>query len=252
MRALRFEKDVPHPATGKYGRDASGEFNGMLYGTVGELIDKQLLPMTHAQALIGAKGVARELNRVGITSIQDMSRLEEISRRQLYHANIERSFTDTRIFSDLRDRGELTVRVYSMLPLRQWPGLAAAGIRPRSGDGWLSFGGLKDLADNGYMLEPYADTPKYRGGWTFRMVDEAFEERQIVESDRAGWDMGMHVIGDLALRPRSTGTTAITVHAIVASACTPGTRIPTTSRAGRGVAAGLARRALRDRARARS
>jgi len=200
MRALRFEKGVPDPATGKYGRDAAREFTGMLYGTVGELVDKQLPPMTHAQALIGARGVARELNRVGITSIQDMSRIEEISRQQLYHANIERSFTDTRIFSDLRDRGELTVRVYSMLPLRQWPGLAGAGIRPRSGDRWLSFGGLKDLADNGYMLEPYADTPGYRGGWTFRMVDEAFEERQIVESDRAGWDMGMHVIGDLALR----------------------------------------------------
>jgi predicted amidohydrolase YtcJ len=159
MRALRFDKAVADPATGKYGRDAAGEFTGMLYGTVGELIDKQLPPMTHAQALIGARGVARQLNRVGITSIQDMSRIEEISRRQLYHANIERSFTDTRIFGDLRDRGELTVRVYAMLPLRQWPDLAGAGIRPRSGDRWLSFGGLKDLADNGYMLEPYADTP---------------------------------------------------------------------------------------------
>src|SRR5258706_1765994 len=50
------------------------------------------------------------------------------------------------------------------------------------------------------MIEPYADRPGYRGAWTFRMVDEAFEERLIVESDRAGFDMGMHVIGDLALR----------------------------------------------------
>jgi predicted amidohydrolase YtcJ len=32
------------------------------------------------------------------------------------------------------------------------------------------------------------------------MVDEALEERQIVESDRAGFDMTTHVIGDLALR----------------------------------------------------
>src|SRR5207342_2835534 len=75
MKALRFDKANSDPATGRYGRDASGEFTGMLYGTVGELIDKQLPPMTHAQALIGARGVARDLNRVGITSIQDMSRV---------------------------------------------------------------------------------------------------------------------------------------------------------------------------------
>jgi predicted amidohydrolase YtcJ len=200
MRALRFDKAVADPATGRYGRDAAGEFTGMLYGSVGELIDKQLPPMTHAQALIGAKGVARELNRVGITSIQDMARVAAISREQLYHANIERSFTDVRIFSDLRDRGELTLRVYAILPLRQAPRLAAAGIRPKTGDAWLSFGALKDLADNGFMLQPYADNPRYRGGWTFRMVDEASEEKNIVEADRAGFDMTTHVIGDLALR----------------------------------------------------
>jgi predicted amidohydrolase YtcJ len=200
MRALRFDTAVSDPATGRYGRDASGEFTGMLFGTVGELIEKQLPPMSHAQALVGARGVARDLNRVGITSIQDMARVDEISRQQLYHAHIERSFTDLRVFQDLRDRRELTMRVYAIFPLRQWAGLGAAGIRPRTGDAWLSYGALKDLADNGYMLEPYADNPRYRGGWTFRMVDEAFEERQMVDADRAGFDMTTHVIGDLALR----------------------------------------------------
>ena len=172
----------------------------MLYGTVGELIDKQLPPMTHAQALIGARGVARELNRVGITSIQDMARVDALSRQQLYHANIERSFTDTRIFEDLRDRGELTVRVYAMTPLRTWEGLAAVGIRPQSGDAWLSFGALKDLADNGYMLAAL-----FRHARIPRRVDlphgrRGVRGKQIVAADRAGFDMTMHVIGDFALR----------------------------------------------------
>jgi predicted amidohydrolase YtcJ len=200
MRALRFEKAVPDPGTGRYGRDAAGEFTGMLFGSVGELIDKQLPPMTQAQALVGAKGVAKELNRVGITSIQDMSRIEALSREQVYHSNIERSFTDTRVFGDLRERGELTVRVYAILPLRQAGGLASVGIHPGSGDAWLRYGALKDLADSGLMLEPYADNPRYRGAWTFRMVDEPFEEKLVVEADRLGFDMTMHVIGDLALR----------------------------------------------------
>lgn len=200
MKALRFDKSAPDPASGRYGRDSAGAFTGMLYGSVGELIDKQLPPLSHAQALIGAKGVAKDLNRVGITSIQDLTRVEELSRRQLYHAAIERSHTDVRIFRDLRDRGELTLRVYAVQPIRAWAGLASVGIPPHSGDVWLSYGALKDFADNGYMLAPYSDNPGYRGGWTFRMIDEAFEERQIVEADRAGFDMTMHVIGDLALR----------------------------------------------------
>jgi predicted amidohydrolase YtcJ len=199
MRALRFDKAASDPATGRYGRDRAGNFTGMLFGSVGELIDKQLPPLSHAQGLVGARGVARELNRVGITSIQDMARVEAISRQQVYHSHVERSFTDVRIFQDLRDRGELTVRVYAITPIRAWEKLAANGIRPRGGDAWLSFGALKDLADNGFMKQPFADTPGYRGGWTFRMVDEAFEERQIAEADRAGFDVTMHVIGDLAL-----------------------------------------------------
>ena len=199
MKALRFARAVSDPATGRYGRDGAGNFTGMLHGSVGELIDKQLPPFSHAQALIGARGVAKDLNRVGITSIHDMTRVDEVSRQQLYHANVERSFTDVRIFRDLRERGELTLRVYAILPIRSWSGAVSQGIRPHGGDAWLSFGALKDLADNGFMRQPYANNPDYRGGWTFRMIDEAFAEKQIVEADRAGFDMTTHVIGDHAL-----------------------------------------------------
>lgn len=199
MKALRFARAVSDPATGRYGRDGAGNFTGMLYGSVGELIDRQLPPFSHAQALIGARGVAKDLNRVGITSIQDMTRVDEVSRQQLYHANVERSFTDVRIFRDLRERAELTLRVYAILPIRSWSGAVSQGIRAHGGDAWLSFGALKDLADNGFMRQPYANNPDYRGGWTFRMVDEAFAEKQIVEADRAGFDMTTHVIGDHAL-----------------------------------------------------
>jgi predicted amidohydrolase YtcJ len=199
MRVLRFDKTVPDPAGGRYGRDASGEFTGMLYGTVGELIDKQLPSMSLALALIGARGVEKDLNRVGITSIQDISRIDANSREQLYHAAIERSYTDVAIFTGLRARGELTLRVYAIQPGRAWAGLASQGVRPRSGDEWLSYGALKEFADSGYMKEPYADTPGYRGGWTFRMISEDFMAREIAESDRAGFDMAMHVLGDYAL-----------------------------------------------------
>jgi len=201
MKALRFDKAVSDPATGRYGRDkATGEFDGMLYDSVGELIDKQLPPFSRARAMIGARAVAKDLNRVGITSIQDMTRFEALSQQQLYHAHVERSFTDVAIFQELRDRGELTVRVHAVQPLRAWSRLASQGARPLGGDAWIRFAGLKDLLDNGYMFEPYADNPKYSGGWTFRMLDEAHEERQIVEADRMGWDILLHVLGDRALR----------------------------------------------------
>ncbi len=200
MKVLRFDKAASDPANGRYGRDGAGEFTGMLYGGVGELIEKQLPPASHALSLIGARGVAKDLNRVGITSIHDITRVEALSQQQVYSSAVERSHTDVRIFQDLRDRGELTLRVYAIMPARVWAGLASQGIRPQGGDAWLRYGALKDFADSGYMFEPYADNPNYRGGWTFRMVDEAFMARQIAAADRAGFDMTMHVLGDRALR----------------------------------------------------
>jgi predicted amidohydrolase YtcJ len=199
LRLARLAKESPDPAGGQYERDpVTGEFTGILFGTAGEHIARIVPPMSHAQKLIGARGVFRELNSYGITSIQDIARVDEISQKKIFPTDVERSHSDLSLFLDLKKTGELTARVYAILPLAVWRDVWDYGIRPGGGDEMVRYGGLKFEADDGLMAAPFANHPGYFGQWSYRLVDEQTLERNIVDADKAGFDMCIHVMGDKA------------------------------------------------------
>ncbi len=175
---------------------ATGRPTGLLSPAVGEQIEKLLPPPTRALKLIGARGVLRELNAAGLTSIHDIARFDEISQRQTFPTFVERSYTDAGIFRDLKARGELTVRVHALTPLETWAELASIGVTPQSGDTLLNFGTLKDFVDGSLMFAPLEGRT---GNFTFRFKGEVAMQRNITAADRAGFDLGIHVIGDRAL-----------------------------------------------------
>lgn len=194
------DNHAPDPLGGHYGRDPSTHhLTGALYGKAAEQLIDMLPPATMASKLIAARGVLEKLNSVGITSIHDIARLEAISQLETYNADIERSYTDIDIFRNLERQGQLTVRVYAYQPLRSWSQLGAFGIQPGAGDRLVRFGILKEFVDGSWMLEPYANHPDYSGSVTFRFTSDQDERRMIREADRAGWDIGIHTIGDRAL-----------------------------------------------------
>ena len=200
LELARIAKNTPDPLGGHYGKDEkTGELNGVLLGTAGEMVEKMIPPMNAAQKRIGALGVQAEFHRYGITSIHDIARLDAVSEEQTYSTYAERSYSDVGIFQDLERRGELSLRVYALLPLQSWANLAAQGIRPGAGDDWIRYGALKDFEDGTLMLAPWSNRPDYSGNWTFRFPGEQQMKRNIVEADRAGYDIGVHVIGDRAL-----------------------------------------------------
>ena len=188
-----------NPGGGRYERDAAGTLTGMLFGTAGENLEKQLPPVTRAQKQIGALGVMRELNRLGITSIQDIARDDAVTQERTFPVFVERSHSDVAIFRALKDAGQLGVRVYAFMPLQSWQGLRSHGVTPGGGDDWLRYGALKDYLDGSYMLEPFSDNPRNSGYWTFRFGGEDVTRRNLLESDRDGFDAGIHVTGDRAL-----------------------------------------------------
>lgn len=201
LQYARIARNYPDPRGGKYEKHAaSGELTGMLIGAAGEIVRAMIPPVSLEQKLIAARVLLQEMNSYGITSITDIARIEEISQRQTFHTHVERSHSDLRIFEELRARGQLSVRVHTMLPLAVWPDLARRGIKPGSGDDMIRFGTLKALADNSLMLEPFADRPDYAGGWSFRTRDEADLRQLIIDADRAGFDLGVHALGDRAVR----------------------------------------------------
>jgi predicted amidohydrolase YtcJ len=200
MQIVRLTDHTPDPKGGRYGHDPNtGKLNGMLYGKAAQNVAVILPVTTMATKLIGARGVLRQLNEYGITSIHDIARLDSISQLQTYNTDIERSYSDVDIFRNLEKQGQLTVRVYAYQPLRSWSELAQFGITPGSGDDFVRFGILKDFVDGGWMLEPFTNHPDSIGDVTFRFTSDA-EERSVIDAaDKAGYDIGLHTIGDRAL-----------------------------------------------------
>lgn len=201
MRLLRIDRNSLNPSNGEYQRDpATGELTGMLFGSAGGRMAQTLPPPSRARTLIAAEWLVKDLNRQGITGIHDIARVEAISQQQIYHTHVERSNSDLSIFTDLRDRGRLTLRVNPILTMANWRDYASHGIVPQGGDDMIRYGGLKAFIDGFYMEEPYLDNPQNAGGLTFRVVDEASMERDLVAADRLGFDPAVHVIGDKAHR----------------------------------------------------
>jgi predicted amidohydrolase YtcJ len=199
LKLARLSPKTPNPAGGSYGKDpATGELNGMLYGTAGEGLERQLPPMTLQQRLIGARAVQQDLNRVGITSITDMARIDELSNEQLYPFYVERSATDERIFQGLRQAGALTLRVNTLLPIETEKNLERHHIKPNSGDEWIRYGGLKAYGDSGVMFKPFTGNG-LPSEWSYRFPGESVFAKEVLEADKDGWDIGVHIIGDKAV-----------------------------------------------------
>lgn len=200
MAIARLTDLASDPPGGHYDRDpVTHHLTGALHGKAADQLTNILPPATMATKLIAARGVLHDLNSVGITSIHDIARSDAISQLQTYNADIERSYTDVDIFRSLERQGQLTVRVYAFQPLRSSSQLPAFGIHPGSGDNLVRFGILKEFLDGSWMLQPYANRPDYSGDVTFRFTGDADERRMIREADHAGWDIGIHTLGDRAL-----------------------------------------------------
>lgn len=199
LSRARVNKDAPDPRGGRNERDASGELNGVMHGRAAERMVELMPPDTMELKLVGARAALEELQRVGITSIHDVARLDEATQRHVFHTDVERSSTDLEIFRELQRRGELSVRVYAFLSLPAWREAVAAGIRPRADEGLIRFGAMKAFIDGFLMDAPYEGS-RHSGDFTFRFVDEATMAADIAGADASGFDPVVHTIGDKAHR----------------------------------------------------
>jgi predicted amidohydrolase YtcJ len=201
MKLMRITQDKGNPSGGEYVRDPeTGELTGMLLRRGGSRSALALPPMTRAKSLIAARAIVDDLNSVGITGIHDISRIDSVSQKKMYHTHVERSHSDLSLFEDMRDEGSLTLGVYGMLPLTAWDGLSEAGVTPGYGDEYIHVKTLKSFVDGYLMFEPYANNPEYAGDFTFRVPPDVNEMADdVVGADALGYDMGIHVIGDRAI-----------------------------------------------------
>jgi predicted amidohydrolase YtcJ len=194
LEAAGIEPDGPAPPGIELVRDGAGRFRGILRGERVAGTFAALIPEpSRERRLAMTRHALAEIRRHGVTTISDMSDDLQLE-----------------LFEELRDAGELTVRVQFRYPLERWPELAARDIRAGGGDEWIGLGSLKGHIDGimgnstARFFEPYQHDPANRGRWRKLMVDEQgrFVEGQflqhMLDADAAGLQLTVHAIGDQA------------------------------------------------------
>lgn len=180
------DRETPEVEGGTIVRGPDGEPTGVLKDNsmfqVMEVIPPPSTDLTDRRVAAAMRHLAEN----GVTTVHDMA-----------------SWSSLEAYRRARERGETTLRVYSLVPLAEWERLRDEVERLGRGDEWLRFGGLKGFMDGSLgshtaaFFEPYADQPDDRGF----LINDPADVRQWVEgADAAGLDIVVHAIGDLAIR----------------------------------------------------
>jgi len=189
--------DVIDPPGGKFVRDEGGRLTGMVLDSAMEL----LLPLAvdigchgpnfhtdlPAEQLLAWLAAAGETYlSAGVTTVCD----PQVSRRELT------------IYRAAHAAGTLPVRTVCMPLSHMLDDLAAIGLAGPFGDDRLRFGAMKFYAD-GTLLggtalfrEPYGEHGQFTG-YTYHAPERLTE--LVRRAARAGWQVGIHTQGDLAM-----------------------------------------------------
>jgi predicted amidohydrolase YtcJ len=189
LRLASITRETKDPPGGTIVRDKDGNPTGLLKDAAMDLVYRVIPPPAEEQLLRMIHAAMDEARRFGVTSIHDISSTE-----------------DVRAYQILAARGELTLRIYCITPLRQWEGPATAGLRAGFGNDWIHLGALKGFADGSLgsttalFEQPYNDAPETSGLPNEMMLPEGNMLKMALGADKAGLQLAVHAIGDKANR----------------------------------------------------
>lgn len=177
--------------------------NGRATGRVADAalarVRAAVAPKTFDQRLREARAAMTHLAELGVTTIHDIAPPFQLP-----------------VYTELKRRGELTVRVFARPTLDKWNEMTYAGIAPGFGDDWVRVRALKGFVDGiqgnstARFYEPQLHSGK-RGEWRDStntaatdgpgsgMMPAGNMERLLFGLDSAGWWANVHAIGDEAI-----------------------------------------------------
>lgn len=192
IRKSGITKETPNPFGGEIQRHPiTGEPTGIFKETAVSLLQYGNSPVRRTaqeekdRRLRGWEAALETARRNGVTSIQVPS-----------NHGLD-------VYQDLKDRGKLTLRVTGggVLTAHEAELKRYAALRDKYplSDNWIRFGYLKGFADGtlgsgtALFFEAYADNPQTKG-----LPQMSYEEleRQVLLADKAGFQIGIHAIGD--------------------------------------------------------
>jgi predicted amidohydrolase YtcJ len=177
--------------------------NGQATGRVADAalarVRTAIAPKTFDQRLREARAAQQHLSELGVTTIHDITPPFQLP-----------------VYTELKRRRELQVRVFARPTLDKWRRLTYAGIAPGFGDDWIRIRALKGFVDGiqgnstARFYEPQLHSGK-RGEWRDSTNTAATDgpgsgmepagnmERLLFGLDSAGWWANVHAIGDEAI-----------------------------------------------------
>ncbi len=177
------------PVGGSIELDDAGDPTGILRDNASDLYAEIIPAATLDQRIENARRGLQAMADLGYTAVHD--------------AGVRRG--DLEAFTALADRGELPIRVYAMLAIddeqliREWIERGPA-VEPRNRLTVRSVKAYYDAslgARGARLLEDYADRPGHRG---VSGGDYGFDRALAIEAMRAGFQLGIHAIGDAGNR----------------------------------------------------
>ncbi len=175
---------TPDMPGGTIVRDEDGRPTGVLKDDAQDLIEAVIPSPSEAERDRALAAAAEHALANGVTLVTDMGTWEDLETYRRAYA-----------------RGDLPLRIYSVVPLNTWERLAELVAAEGRGDDRLFWGALKSYVDGSlgsttaWFYEPFSDAPETSG----LLVTDTSELRSwITSADSAGLHVVIHAIGDRA------------------------------------------------------
>lgn len=191
LQAAGVNRSSTDPAGGRIIRDANGEPAGVFIDNATTLVERAVPPSTRAELREGVRLAMAQLNRFGLTSIQD--------------AGVDCS--EIGLYEEMARANELTARNYIMVAGGSTACLdQMLKLGPRDnvdGKHLLAVRAIKLSADGALgsrgarMIEPYTDEPSHVG---LELIPPQSIKDVALKALRAGFQLNVHAIGDGANR----------------------------------------------------
>jgi len=186
LRRAGIGPDTPDPVGGQIRRDEHGRPTGILTEQAQSLVMAVVPQPNDSSLLEAARASMHSAAELGVTAIHNCE-----------------GPAAWRVLQHLERDGELTVRVWQMIPMDMIDKAVALGLRTGFGNDMLRIGHMKAFADGALgsltaeMLDPYADRPSSRGV-AAHSTEELLAAVRVAVS--GGIAPAIHAIGDAAVR----------------------------------------------------
>ncbi len=187
LDAADVNERTPDPEGGKFERGPDGKLTGRAMERAtnpfrSKIPDKS----TRSERCDGVKLITKMIVKSGITSVSDPAGSPE----------------DLIAYQDAYESGDLKIRVYNFITQPNIKRMLPSGARTGLGNDWVRIGAMKLVADgsiserDAYVSEAYVGRPDDHGIQVLT-EDQVFELAR--EPYAAGWQIGTHANGDLAI-----------------------------------------------------